>query len=95
MIVININARKWIEYCSKTIDSSWFIMLFNREFSLSTDSDFSGEDLQTLYSSLNTKKGSVLFKEQSFAGKGLFHGIPVPGTTGTYLRSGRSQRTAS
>ena len=72
MIVININARKWIEYCSKTIDSSWFIMLFNREFSLSTDSDFSGEDLQTLYSSLNTKKGSVLFKEQSFAGKDYF-----------------------
>ena len=72
MIVININARIWIEYCSKTIDSSWFIMLFNREFSLSTDSDFSGEDLQTLYSSLNTKKGSVLFKEQSFAGKDYF-----------------------
>lgn len=47
-------------------------MLLIREFSLSTDSDFSGEDLQTLYSSLNTKKGSVLFKEQSFAGKDYF-----------------------
>ena len=69
MIVININARKWIEYCSKTIDSSWFIMLFNREFSLSADSDFSGEDLQTLYSSLNTKKGSVLFRNKALPAK--------------------------
>ena len=52
MIVININAQKWIEYCSKTIDPSWFIMLFNKEFSLSSDSDFSKDQLLDLYSSL-------------------------------------------
>ncbi len=72
MIVININAQKWIEYCSKTIDPSWFIMLFNKEFSLSSDSDFSKDQLLDLYSSLTAQKNSVLFKEQSFGGRDYF-----------------------
>ena len=72
MIVININARKWIEYCTKTLDSSWFIMLFNKEFSLNSNSVFSGEELQDLYPELISDNNSVLFKEQSFSGKEYF-----------------------
>ncbi|MBU5482067.1 sensor histidine kinase [Blautia sp. MSJ-19] len=72
MIVININARKWIKYCAKMIDPSWFIMLFDDDFSLSSDLGTSGKKLQALYPKLTSASNSILFKELRFNDRDYF-----------------------
>lgn len=72
IVVININAQKWLAYCAKTIDPSWFLLLSHDVLSLSSNSEISGEEITELFTRTETQKNSVSFDEVHFQNRSYF-----------------------
>ena len=89
--VISINTRRWISYCAKTLDSQWFICLFNDEMNLLSDPT-KEEQSQRLIERINSENDgtSVSFQElllgddeyfvaaQHLSGIGLTSSVAAP-----------------
>lgn len=60
--VIDINIQRWLSYCAKNLDESWFICLHNSTVNISSDPDMKSECMQ-LQKLTNNQKTNISFQE--------------------------------
>lgn len=70
-IIIAIDRAKWLAYCVKGLDTSWFICLYNTEFSITSSPDMEKE-CQTLQTILKKRSAPVSFEEVPLCGRQYF-----------------------
>ncbi len=71
LFIIHINLDKWIRYCAKGLDPSWFICLYNHKISASSNQDMTMENIN-LKTRIDLEQDGVSFQELSLNDRAYF-----------------------
>lgn len=69
--IININRNKWIDFCTKGVDSSWFIYLYNSKVNVLSNSLMENQS-SDLKAHITPQNSSISFQELSLCNEDYF-----------------------
>lgn len=71
IFIININLNKWIRYCAKGLDSSWFICLYNDKMNTISNQEMESKGV-SLKAQIDLESDSISFQELLLDGRPYF-----------------------
>lgn len=71
IMILNVDAGKWVRYCAKGLDSAWFISLYNEQINVLSNSEMT-EQSEALRKLASPQDKNISFQEAKLAGDTYF-----------------------